>query len=110
MAWLLLWLTVVRPYHAETVASLGASRYTHVEVISTVTYVNRHEADGDIHFRLSDDLVRFIVCEIVPTLRALPPLQTPVVAQRIRVRGIRRYDTAHGWAEIHPVEFWEAWP
>jgi hypothetical protein len=113
---ILLVALLTRPYHVETIASLATSRSTHVEVVGLVTLVKK-EADGDLHFRLTDADGRFIVCEIIPTLipvAAVDPhsdepmlLERPSVGQRVRVRGIRRYDTWHRWSEIHPVEHWE---
>lgn len=99
----LLVLAFVRPYHVETVASLGRSRHTHVQVAGTVSLVTR-EADGDWHIRVSDDTGRFIVAEIIPAL----PMAPPRLGQGIVVFGIRRLDTerGHGWSEVHPVEKW----
>lgn len=108
---LILALLVGRPYHVETVASMALSRSTHVEVTGLVTLV-RKEADGDWHFRLSDQAGRFVVCEIVPSLTGIPTvvgyvqLVPPRRGQRVTVRGIRRYDTWHKWFEVHPVESW----
>jgi len=106
----ILLLALARSYHVETVASLATSRFTHVEVVGTVTLV-RQEPDGDWHVRLSDAAGRFIVCEIVPSFRVptvvgAVALVPPTLRQRVRVRGIRRYDAWHRWAEIHPVEGW----
>lgn len=92
-----------RLYHNETIAGLHRSRHTHVRVTGTVTYV-KHEADGDLHFRLEDAAGRFVVCEIVP-YRTLP---APRRGQVVTVEGIHRYDNeaGHGWDELHPVEQW----
>lgn len=108
MTWWLFLLAIVvsRPYHHETVDSMVRSRHTHVQVAGTVTLVRR-EADGDIHFRISDDKGRFVVCEIIPAISMAAPLK----GQAVVVFGIRRVDTEHGWPEIHPVEKWiEATP
>lgn len=100
---LVLALVVSRPFHHETVDSLTRSRHTHVQVAGTVTLV-RTEADGDVHFRVSDAHGHFIVCEIVP----YHPLERPRIGQAVVVFGIRRADNeaGHGWAEVHPVERW----
>jgi hypothetical protein len=88
-----------RLYHRETPASLARSRWTHVELDGRVVLVKR-EADGDVHFRLADAQGRWIVCEIIPLIR----LPAPQRGQQVRVRGIRRWDSVHRWAEVHPVE------
>lgn len=101
----LLWLLVAgeRHYHDETVDSLHASRHTHVRISGMVTLVKR-EADGDLHFRVSDPHGHFVVCEVVP----YHPLPTPRKGQTVVVEGIHRYDSeaGHGWDEVHPVERW----
>jgi hypothetical protein len=106
MIGLLLALALSRPYHVETVASLAASKHTHVEVSGTVTLV-RKEADGDLHIRISDGKI-FVVAEIIPTLKPSAAFPVPTVGQCVRVRGIHRreWEPGHGggWEEIHPVE------
>src|SRR5438128_263124 len=100
---LLLASALTRTFHNETVSSTHTTRHTHVRVTGTVTLVKR-EADGDIHFRVSDNQGRFIVCEIVPYHQ----LPAPRLHQTVTVEGIHRYDNeaGHGWDEIHPVEQW----
>jgi hypothetical protein len=100
---ILLALAFSRPYHMETVASLGHSMHTHVQVAGYVSMVRR-EADGDWHIRVSDEKGRFIVAEIIPAM----PMAPPKVGQGVVVFGIRREDNerGHGWAEVHPVEKW----
>ncbi len=98
---LLLLLLIDRIYHPETIASLPRSHRTHVQVEGTVTLV-RTEADGDVHIRLTDGTGHVVICEIIPLI----PLPHPAKGQRVRVRGIRRYDNerGHGFFEVHPVE------
>jgi hypothetical protein len=93
----------VRPYHVVAIAALATSRHTHVEVHGRVTLVRR-EADGDWHVRVTDPSQpqAFVVAEIIPTFVSL--LVPPPVGTCVRVRGIRRQDTMHGWPEVHPVE------
>jgi hypothetical protein len=76
----------------------GKVTHTHVQVIATVLAV-RHEADGDTHLVLGDG--RFWVIG-----ECIPKIPCPVVhrGERVRVRGISRYDREHSWYEIHPVE------
>lgn len=87
-----------RTYHRVTVAQVATTKWTHVQVEGTVDYVAT-EDDGDLHFRIADGGAT-VVCEIVP----YHPLPRPHVGDRVRVSGITRYDKAHRWAEIHPVE------
>ena len=96
-----------RLYHPETIDSIAASRHTHVSVTGRVTLV-RHEADGDVHIRLTDEHGHFIVAEIVP----YHPLAAPGLGTIITVKGIRREDNeaGHGWWEVHPVEQWDEAP
>ena len=99
----LLALTLHRPYHNETVASLATSVHTHVTVSGIVTQVT-HEADGDWHLRITDGPA-FVIAEIIPAI----PLKVPPVGSCVTVRGIRRVDTAHGsWPEvtIRSYTFW----
>jgi hypothetical protein len=88
-----------RIYHLETPTSLAQSRWTHVELEGRVVLVKR-EKDGDVHFRLADAQGRWIVCELIPLIR----LPAPKRGQQVRVRGIRRWDSVHHFAEVHPVE------
>lgn len=95
-------------WHVLSVAQLAAGTpHTHVEVGGFVTYVRREE-DGDLHIRLCDsprlermDRRRCVVAECIPAL----PCEPPMVGDRIRIRGISRWDAerAHGWREVHPV-------
>jgi hypothetical protein len=91
-----------RLYHPVSIVDLHRSSWTHVEVDGRVSLV-RSEPDGDMHFRLADREGRWIVCEIIPLI----PLDRPARGMRVRVRGIRRWDGRHRWAEVHPVEAWE---
>ena len=98
----LLWLFVAesaRTYHGVSIAELGTTRWTHVSVCGIATLV-KTEDDGDVHIRLEDGKGAFVVAEIVP----YHPLQIPKKGQSVRVAGISRYDRAHSWPEVHPVE------
>jgi hypothetical protein len=98
--WLML-LLAVRTYYPVSIADLAAGRnfHTHVQVTGKVVLV-KHEADGDLHIRLSDGS-QFIVAECIPKL----PCQEPKRGQTVTVQGIYRRDQKHGnWAEVHPVE------
>ena len=106
MIWLLLVLaqpaTVPgRLYHVVALEKLATSRWTHVEVCGPVVYRRKME-DGDYHITLDNGLARMVV-EIIPAI----PLDPPKKGQRIRVRGISRWDRDHGWPEVHPAEYLE---
>lgn len=102
IAALLLLALETRAYHPVPLPQLAQTKWTHVHVCGTVTLA-KHEADGDLHVRLSQGNT-FIVAEIVP----YHPLAAPKVGQRICVDGISRRDGDHGWYEVHPVERWRA--
>jgi hypothetical protein len=99
---LLLQLTISRPYHKVSIAQAAHARWTHVEVCGTVNYVRR-QTDGDIHIRVTDGKVT-LVGEVIPLIK----LPLPRVGMAIRMWGISRMDPEHKWAEVHPVEGWEA--
>lgn len=90
-----------RRYWPVSVDSLATGRviHTHVQVTGRVTLV-RWEADGDLHIKLVGRR-GFVLCECIPSL----PCRVPTVGERITVRGISRRDLAHGWQELHPVEW-----
>ncbi len=96
-----------RSYHRVTLVGLATTKWTHVEVEGLVSYV-RKQADGDIHITLDDGKGTLVVLEIIPTI--IPRPLTPKVGQRIRARGISRYDKGHKWHELHPLENWELCP
>lgn len=91
-----------RTYHKVSIAGLARSRWTHVQVEGLAAYVRR-QADGDVHIRIEDGAGAFVVAEVVPWR----PVATVRKGDRIRVFGIARWDTGHGWAEVHPVEHLE---
>ncbi|MBZ5702115.1 MAG: hypothetical protein LAN84_09730 [Acidobacteriia bacterium] len=105
-----------RVYHPVTIAQMAADNpakwahvHTHVEITGWATFV-KLEADSDIHIRICDsaaiktmDRTRCVVAECIPEI----PCAAPRVGQRVKVRGIYRFDAEnrmHNWAEIHPVE------
>lgn len=95
-----------RTYWPVSVDSLATGHviHTHVEVTGRVTLV-RHEDDGDTHIKLIGQR-GFVVLEIIPGL----PLPAPRVGMHIRAFGITRYDQAHAWHELHPLEKWDSLP
>lgn len=90
-------------FHAVTIADIEHNTKPHVVAEGYVSEV-RIDEDGDLMFRLVDDLQQpapFIVCEIINPIR----LEAPPVGSRVRVYGVSRYDGQEGrqWHEVHPV-------
>ncbi|HET6266750.1 MAG TPA: zf-HC2 domain-containing protein [Acidobacteriota bacterium] len=76
----------------------------HVSTVGYVSEIKTDETDGDLVFKLVDNLQQpkhFIVCEIIPALK----MDAPHPGTRIRVSGVHRFDSEaeHQWYEIHPV-------
>jgi hypothetical protein len=78
--------------------------HTHLCVTGTVAQV-KHEADDDWHVKLCDDGL-CIVLEIVPDI----PVSRPAKGARITACGIERWNSWHGWRELHPVAYWKPAP
>lgn len=102
-------------YHLATITQLQNPLlfvYPHVKIQA---YVIDHAAedDGDQHVKMADvdygSIARnagiwpFVMCEIIPQL---PLPSSPPLHQFIEIGGIYRWDTEHGWPEIHPVTYW----
>ena len=90
-----------RIYHPVPLKNLALTRWTHVETCGEVVSTRKMK-DGDWHITLVWGQAKAVM-EIIPKL----PLDPPRKGQRIRVRGISRYDKRHHFFEIHPVESWE---
>lgn len=76
----------------------------HVSTVGYVSEVRQDETDGDLVFKLVDNLKQpkhFIICEIIPAIK----MDAPPPGTRIRVSGVHRFDSEaeHQWFEIHPV-------
>lgn len=85
---------------------LGRVVGPHVQITGYVDYKSK-EADGDYHIRLIDPATPedFVICEVIP---ALPmPNGIPVLHTTVTIWGIARFDSEHGWPELHPVLGWE---
>jgi hypothetical protein len=65
-----------------------------------VTKVKFEEFDGDVHVGLRTDGGDLVV-EVIPQDRATVPI--PDTGSRVTVVGPKVWDTAHGWAEVHPA-------
>jgi len=91
-------------FQPVSISGIESNTKPHVVAEGYVSEVRFDDKDGDLTFRLVDDLNaqdRFIVCEIIEPLR----LQPPTVGSRVRVYGVSRYDGEHNhnWYEVHPV-------
>jgi hypothetical protein len=65
-----------------------------------VTKVKFEEFDGDVHVALRTAEGELVV-EVIPQDRVAVPI--PETGSRVTVVGPKVWDTAHGWAEIHPA-------
>jgi len=91
-------------FHTVNIADIEQNRKPHVVAEGYVSEVRINDEDGDLTFKLVDDLGRpgpFIICEIIDPIKLAPPS----VGSRVRVYGVSRYDgqTDHNWYEVHPV-------
>lgn len=109
MASLLLLLSLLvegqRTYHRVPLERVAETTWTHVRTCGAVVYRRRMADDGDWHVTIEQRGVK-LVLEIIPAL----PLPVPRKGQIIEAWGITRYDTRHGWHELHPLEGWQAVP
>jgi hypothetical protein len=93
-----------REFHPVHISDIESNTKPHVVAEGYVSEVRFDDKDGDLTFRLVDNLgeqERFIVCEIIDPIRLKPP----AVGSRVRVYGVSRYDGEHdhNWYEVHPV-------
>jgi hypothetical protein len=91
-------------FHTVNIADIEQNMKPHVMAEGYVSEVRVNDEDGDLSFKLVDDLGQagpFIVCEIIDPIRLAPPS----VGSRVRVYGVSRYDgqADHNWYEVHPV-------
>ena len=91
-------------YRQIPLSQISHTEEPHVSTIGYVSEVSVDEDEGDLTFKLVDNLQRpthFVVCEIIPSFK----MDTPPVGSRIRVYGVTRYDSKadHQWFEVHPV-------
>jgi hypothetical protein len=91
-------------FHAVSIADIEQNQKPHVMTEGYVSEVRVDDQDGDLRFKLVDELGRpgpFIVCEIIDPIK----LKAPSVGSRVRVYGVSRYDgqADHNWYEVHPV-------
>lgn len=91
-------------FHAVSISDIGRSTEPHVVAEGVVSDVRIDDEDGDLVFKLVDDVRRpqpFIVCEIISPIK----IAAPPVGSYVRVYGVSRYDgkADHQWYEVHPV-------
>ena len=91
-------------FHTVAIADIDRNHKPHVMAEGYVSEVRFNDEDGDLSFKLVEDLKSpgpFIVCEIIDPIRLAPPK----VGSRVRVYGVSRYDGQdnHNWYEVHPV-------
>jgi len=91
-------------FHAVSISDMAQSTDPHVVAEGYVSDVRIDNEDGDLVFKLVDDVKRpqpFVVCEIIGPIKLAPP----PVGSRVRVYGVSRYDGKqdHQWYEVHPV-------
>jgi hypothetical protein len=72
-----------------------------VVAAGVVTRVRFEAFDGDVHVGLRTDSGDELVVEVIPQDRSVVPI--PDTGARVTVVGPSVWDTAHGWAEIHPA-------
>jgi hypothetical protein len=94
----------LREFHTVNIADIERNIKPHVVAEGYVSEVRVNDEDGDLSFKLVDELGRpgpFIICEIIDPIRLAPPS----VGSRVRVYGVSRYDAQadHNWYEVHPV-------
>ena len=94
----------LREFHQVSIADMEWTTKSHVMAEGYVSELRINDEDGDLSFKLVDDLGHsgpFIVCEIIDPIR----IEAPSVGSRVRVYGVSRYDNQrnHNWYEVHPV-------
>ena len=91
-------------FHPVRISDIDRTSTPHVMAEGFVSEVRANDEDGDLCFRLVDDLRQsgpFVVCEIIDSIKVEPPM----VGSRVRVYGVSRFDNKedHRWYEVHPV-------
>jgi Putative zinc-finger len=94
----------LRDFHRVSIADYEHNTEPHVVAEGYVSEVMIDNEDGDLTFKLVDDVRQsgpFIVCEIINPKH----LTLPSIGSRVRVYGVSRYDNQenHNWYEVHPV-------
>jgi hypothetical protein len=102
-------VNAARPFDGSSfrpvaISDIHNNTKTHVVAEGYVTEVRLDAEDGDLMFKLVEDVKQpqpFIICEIISPINLAPP----VVGSRVKVYGVSRYDADEGrqWHEVHPV-------
>ncbi len=93
-----------RSFRPVSISDIQNNTKTHVVAEGYVTEVRVDAEDGDLIFKLVEDVSQpqpFIICEIISPINLAPP----AVGSRVKVYGVSRYDADEGrqWHEVHPV-------
>lgn len=91
-------------FHPVSIADIKHNTQPHVVAEGFVSEVRIDHEDGDLVFKLVEDVQKgqpFIICEILNPEQLAPPS----IGSRVRVYGVSRYDNQqdHNWYEVHPV-------
>ena len=91
-------------FQTVSVRDIQANTKPHIVAEGKVAEVRYDAEDGDLMFKLVDELDaqdHFIICEVIDPIRIAPP----PVGSKVRVYGVSRFDPEedHNWFEIHPV-------
>src|SRR5262245_34554115 len=91
-------------FHPVSIKDIEHNTEPHVVAEGYVSEVRIDHQDGDLVFKLVEDVQQahpFIICEILNPEKITPPR----VGSRVRVYGVSRYDNQenHNWYEVHPV-------
>jgi hypothetical protein len=91
-------------FRPVAIANIQNNTEPHVVAEGFVSEVRIDEEDGDLMFKLVEDVSQpepFIICEIISPINLAPP----AVGSRVKVYGVSRFDDGAGrqWHEVHPV-------
>jgi hypothetical protein len=91
-------------FRAVAISEMPSNTEPHVVTEGYISEVRFDHEDGDLLFKLVEDLEQpspFVICEIIPPSN----LVAPAVGKKVRVFGVSRYDAKedHQWYEVHPV-------
>jgi hypothetical protein len=94
----------VSSFHPVAISNIQNNTAPHVVAEGYVTEVRLDHKDGDLLFKLVEDVSQsepFIICEIISPINLAPP----TVGSHVKVYGVSRYDDGEGrqWHEVHPV-------
>jgi hypothetical protein len=93
-----------RNFYPVTIDNIRQSDQPHVVAEGYVSDVSVDSDDGDLTFKLVEQLDHpgpFVICEIIDSTKLAPPK----IGSKVKVYGVSRYDAKadHQWYEVHPV-------